>query len=251
MKALKQGPPRFIAEARQATNGLPIKPTDPLLQAMRGSIWAIEFDDGTTIWPQRAVYLMSYSLDIITSVIGSLLVRGEDTWQAITPGSPGQVLTSNGSDALPTYQDSTGGGASTATTGATVTRTSNQSVAPTINVPVQYDATETDDGEPAYYNATYPSRLTVPANGWYILQGYVNWQSSTFGYREIKLRINGSTVLVVQHAPTISGENTNSPATITAAAYLTTADYAELIAYSSYIAGTTLTNARFSIVRAG
>lgn len=251
MKALRQGPPRFIAEARQATNGLPIKPTDPLLQAMRGSIWAIEFDDGTTIWPQRAVYLMSYSLDIITSVVGSLLVRGQDTWQAITPGTAGQVLTSNGPDDVPTYQDSTGGGGSTATTGATVTRNSNQTVAPTVDVPVQYDATETDNGDPAYYNATYPSRLTVPADGWYTLHGYVNWQSSTFGYRQIKLKLNGSTTLVVQHAPTIGGENTNSPETISAAAYLTTADYVELIAYSSYIAGTTLTDARFSIVRLG
>jgi hypothetical protein len=41
---------------------------------------------------------------------GSILYRGAAGWAAATPGTAGQIWTSNGADADPTYQDATGGG---------------------------------------------------------------------------------------------------------------------------------------------
>jgi hypothetical protein len=51
-------------------------------------------------------------LDWIGSTRGSILYRGASGWAIATPGTAGQVWTSNGSGADPTYQNATGGGGS-------------------------------------------------------------------------------------------------------------------------------------------
>lgn len=49
-------------------------------------------------------------LDAVGSTRGSVLYRGASGWAIVTPGTSGQVLTSNGSGADPSYQDATGSG---------------------------------------------------------------------------------------------------------------------------------------------
>jgi hypothetical protein len=49
-------------------------------------------------------------LDLIGSTRGSVLYRGSGGWAALTPGTSGYVLTSNGTGADPSYQASAGGG---------------------------------------------------------------------------------------------------------------------------------------------
>ena len=48
--------------------------------------------------------------DFIGSTRGSILYRGASGWAALTPGTSGYVLTSNGAGADPTYQAAAGGG---------------------------------------------------------------------------------------------------------------------------------------------
>lgn len=52
----------------------------------------------------------SQSLDWIGSTRGALLYRGLSGWAALAPGTSGDVLTSNGAGADPTYQAAAGGG---------------------------------------------------------------------------------------------------------------------------------------------
>lgn len=52
-------------------------------------------------------------LDIIGSTRGSILYRGASGWAALTPGTSGHVLTSNGAGADPSYQAGGGGGGAT------------------------------------------------------------------------------------------------------------------------------------------
>jgi microcystin-dependent protein len=68
---------------------------------------------------------LSTLLDTIGSTRGSLLYRGVSGWAAVTPGTSGHVLTSNGAGSDPTYQASAGGGsgASFARLSATATPT--------------------------------------------------------------------------------------------------------------------------------
>jgi hypothetical protein len=61
----------------------------------------------------------SQVLDLVGSTRGSLLYRGVSNWSALTPGTTGQVLTSNGTGADPSYQTGGGGGSGTVTSVAT------------------------------------------------------------------------------------------------------------------------------------
>ena len=62
----------------------------------------------TTTYP--AYYTISSFLDTFNNTQGSLLYRGSSSWQALTPGTSGQVLTSGGSGANPTWTNLTGSG---------------------------------------------------------------------------------------------------------------------------------------------
>lgn len=52
----------------------------------------------------------SQILDAIGSTRGAILIRGVSGWVVLAPGTNGQVLTSAGAGADPSYQDATGGG---------------------------------------------------------------------------------------------------------------------------------------------
>ena len=70
------------------------------------------------------------NLDAITTTRGAILIRGASTWQGLNPGSAGQVLTSNGAGADPSYAAAPGGsgGAWTFDTNVSTTGTSQVNI---------------------------------------------------------------------------------------------------------------------------
>src|SRR5574337_580025 len=81
----KYSDPRSQELWRQATKDLPVKTTDPYIQAIRGTIWYFQTDDGSTLYPTQARDKVSYSLDAIEQLPGGMLTRGPDDWQGIHP----------------------------------------------------------------------------------------------------------------------------------------------------------------------
>lgn len=78
-------------------------------------------------------------IDLIGSTRGSVLYRGASGWAALTPGTSGYVLTSNGAGADPTYQAAGGSGtvtsvaSGTGLTGGPITTTGTLSLASVSN----------------------------------------------------------------------------------------------------------------------
>lgn len=109
--------------ALQATTGTPLMPRDLLLMALYARMFALDLDDGRKLLPAPFRADVSTALDALGQALGEVLVRGPEFWQALAPGAPGEVLTSNGPGALPSYKPSTAAGE-----GATVVKTANQTV---------------------------------------------------------------------------------------------------------------------------
>lgn len=59
---------------------------------------------GNTLTETPTPYGVSKSLDALGTTIGALLVRGPDGWTILAPGPIGYVLTSNGPNAVPSWQ---------------------------------------------------------------------------------------------------------------------------------------------------
>ena len=100
---------RQQALSRCTMNHLPVRPFDALLAAMAGRLWAVETDDQGTLYSMAARSDVSKNLDVLAQTPGDMLVRGPKFWTFISAGTPGQVLTSQGPDAIPTWEDPTGG----------------------------------------------------------------------------------------------------------------------------------------------
>lgn len=105
----KYAPGRQQALSRCAMNHLPVRPYDALIAAMAGRLWAVETDDGRTLYSMSSRADVSKNLDVIAQTRGDMLVRGPEFWEFISAGIAGQVLTSHGPDTLPTWEDPTGG----------------------------------------------------------------------------------------------------------------------------------------------
>lgn len=103
-------PSRVRMDAAAMAHRTPWLPRDLWLAAMAGRLWAIDLEDGTTIWPMAAIHTLSESLDILTKTPGALIARGASLWVPIDPGPAGYVLTSSGPDAVPSWQPSAAAG---------------------------------------------------------------------------------------------------------------------------------------------
>ena len=100
-----------------AKNG-PWYPRDLLMSAMAGRLFEVINIDGQEYTAVAVRDDVSSDLDFVGGTVkGTILVRGEELWQALVPTVVGHVLTSNGADALPSYQaGGAGGGRSRAAT---------------------------------------------------------------------------------------------------------------------------------------
>ena len=87
----------------------PWYPRDILISAMAGRLFETLNLDGVEF---RSVAIrddVSSDLDFLAGKIpGTIMVRGLDLWDALVPGAPGDVLTSNGPATLPSYAPGAG-----------------------------------------------------------------------------------------------------------------------------------------------
>lgn len=107
-------------------------------------------------------------------------------------GTSGQVLTSNGAGALPTFQAGGGGGQ---TSSCKVYNSSNQSLANNTETTLSFNS-EVWDNDTLHDTVTNNSRITVPADGagmWLII-GEVTFQTNGTNDRRIVIFQNGSLV---------------------------------------------------------
>lgn len=94
---------------RLAAAGTPMLPRDTLFAALYGNGPTIKLYDGRIIKPMANKYLSSTVLDAIGWQEGTILFRGPETWDALTPGTPGQVLAIDEAG-NPYWSSSAGGG---------------------------------------------------------------------------------------------------------------------------------------------
>lgn len=75
--------------AREATAGTPFLPADLLMSAMAGRMVSVKEIGGPFYRSKRAMADVSDSLDLITDIPGSILVRGDDVWYGLPLPDPG------------------------------------------------------------------------------------------------------------------------------------------------------------------
>lgn len=73
------------------------------------------------------VFALDTPFNITSLIQGDILVRGSSSWQRLSPSTSGYVLTSNGSSATPTYQNSVGSLLQTASAKVTADQTTTSS----------------------------------------------------------------------------------------------------------------------------
>ncbi len=95
--------------AIEITKGGPLYPRDVMMSAMAGRLFETLEVDGVEYTAVAVRDDVSHDIDLLAGKdLGTLLLRGPDTWQALIPGTSGKVLTSNGPAVLPSYQPGAG-----------------------------------------------------------------------------------------------------------------------------------------------
>lgn len=90
-------------------------------------------------------------------------------------------------EATQTYEIAAGG------SGARVNRTTNQTITNNVETAISFSNERWDtDG---YWNVAQPTRLTIPKTGRYTVGGAVRWASNATGYRQVLLRVNGTSYI--------------------------------------------------------
>lgn len=101
---------RQQALSRCTMNALPVRPFDALLAAMAGRLWAVETDDGKTLYSMSSRGDVSKNIDIICQEEGRLLIRGPTWWECFPWGDVDQYIASQGEDTPPIWKDLPPGG---------------------------------------------------------------------------------------------------------------------------------------------
>lgn len=104
----KFAPDVFQIAARKAARGSPQMPRDLFIAAARGRLWMLTLEDGTKVYPMCAYRDVSESLDVLSQVKGSLLVRSGELWIPVPIPDHKTVLTFDMALGLPEWQDTTG-----------------------------------------------------------------------------------------------------------------------------------------------
>lgn len=116
-----------------------------------------------------------------------------------------------------------------------------------INLPTATDVDLTFDGEDYdtddYHDLlTNPDRLTVPISGWYSIAACVAFSANSSGFRQVSIRVNGGSAIVVARISPYASAETIIPVFTQYA--LTAGDYVTLRVYQN--SGSTLTAAVFN-----
>lgn len=96
--------PRMQKAARDACEGTQILWDDFLTMSIAGTCYGAIEIDGRLYYPLAVKLRVSEALDAITAKQGFMLCRGQDIYVGIPYGTPGTVLTSNGTNVPPSWQ---------------------------------------------------------------------------------------------------------------------------------------------------
>lgn len=106
----------------------------------------------------------------------------------VAGGTTGQYLRkASGTD----YDMDWAGPPSLTGTGCRITKSGNQSTTTSVWATLTWD-TEVNDDANYHSTVTNTSRLTIPANGWYIIAGSIRFAANNTGTRFVRLTKNGS-----------------------------------------------------------
>lgn len=161
--------------AREATAGTPLMPRDILTMAMSGRLFMIVTPDNQRIWPMAIRTDVSEAIDILANQKGALLVRSDDVWQALNPGTDGYFLKSNGAAELPSWGPAGGGSGSGLKTVLGIT--SNFS-AGAQDYTFSWDQEHFD--EASLWTISDPTKIIVPSNGTIKLSAGIQGTGSIF-----------------------------------------------------------------------
>ena len=89
---------------REAVKGTQWLARDLHVTLMYGTFFMIYRPDGRPLYPMSYRIEVQQALDALGFNVGSILVRTDDGWLALEPGTAGQVLTSNGPGVPPSWE---------------------------------------------------------------------------------------------------------------------------------------------------
>jgi hypothetical protein len=134
-------------------------------------------------------------------------------------------------------------------TGATVRRTTDQSMGTATYTPISFDTEDKDDE--SYWTVGSPTQFTILTAGWYAISGNVSWGATSTNYGLFICKNGSASVTANRLAGTYDAAFANKRQSISCLAYLQAGDDITLEGYSAgagTIIGATIP-AVFSIVR--
>lgn len=116
---------------------------------------------------------------------------------------------------------------------ARVYNSTTQSLTTATQTAITFDSERVDVGG-MHSTVTNTSRLTVPTGegGWYRLGGCIEFAANATGYRNVSIRINGTTYVAVQTSVS-AGAGTGHRVMVACEYQMAAGDYAELIGFQT------------------
>lgn len=108
--AFKYSDPSIQRDYTEAVAHTPLLPRDLFNAAIYGRLLRIRTPEGLLYVSVQAMSNVSETLDFITSVPGSILIRASEGWVGLSPANAGDVLTLELSSGLPAWAPASGGG---------------------------------------------------------------------------------------------------------------------------------------------
>jgi len=102
--------PSQFATAIEDVKGSLYMPRDALMASMAGNYVECDYPGYGHMYPRKYAVQIQNTLDTISQIEGTVLYRGPVKWDALYPGTKGQVLATQGKGQKPTWVDQTGGG---------------------------------------------------------------------------------------------------------------------------------------------
>ncbi len=129
-------------------------------------------------------------------------------------------------------------------------RTATQSIADITLTAVSFTAADSWDTDSIHSTSTNPSRLTVPSGlgGKYLIVATASWANNSTGWRDLRIRANGSTDLATARV----GTGTANPypiSTITTVEQLAAGTYVEVVVWQNSGAAIDVSSATVTIVQ--
>lgn len=201
----KYSDPRQQQLWRDATKDLPVKPTDPFIQAIRGTIWFFVDEDGIVLYPTQARDKVSYSLDIIEQLPGGMLVRGTHTWQGIEPANESGLILFSNSQKMPEWGTPTAAGIGRRPVGAYSSSTNLGTFSRNEWTPIPWTNVQQDDTDPPIWSSDHPERFTAPTDGWYSFSTFAKFGVSNDPIAHLAIHSSTSSVQVAENEFAVGG----------------------------------------------